>query len=39
LIESGAGSDESLKRAYRNLGDYSSERQKWNKAAKYYALA
>jgi hypothetical protein len=26
LIESGAGSDESLKRAYRNLGDYSAER-------------
>ena len=39
LIESGAGSDESLKKAYRNLGDYSSERQKWGKAAKYYALA
>jgi hypothetical protein len=28
-----------LKKAYKNLGDYSSERQKWGKAAKYYALA
>ena len=39
LIEGGAGNDESLKRAYRNLGDYSADRQKWSKAAKYYALA
>lgn len=39
LIEQGAGSDESLKKAYRHLGDYSSERQKWTKAAKYFALA
>lgn len=28
-----------LKKAYKNLGDYSAERQKWNKAAKYYSLA
>lgn len=28
-----------LQRAYRNLGDYSAERQKWAKAAKYYKLA
>ena len=28
-----------MKKAYRNLGDYSAERQKWTKAAKYYALA
>lgn len=28
-----------LKQAYKNLGDYSAERQKWNKAAKYYAQA
>jgi WD repeat-containing protein 35 len=39
LIEQGAGNDESLKRAYKNLGDYSAERQKWTKAAKYYGLA
>ena len=39
LIEQGAGSDESLKKAYRHLGDYSAERQKWAKAAKYYALS
>jgi WD repeat-containing protein 35 len=28
-----------LKKAYKNLGDYSAERQKWKKAAKYYALS
>jgi WD repeat-containing protein 35 len=39
LIEQGAGSDESLKKTYIHLGDYSAERQKWAKAAKYYALA
>jgi len=39
LIESGAGNDESLKKAYKHLGDYSAERQKWSKAIKYYALA
>ena len=38
LIEQGAGNDEMLNRAYRNLGDYSAERQKWAKAAKYYKL-
>jgi WD repeat-containing protein 35 len=26
LIEQGAGNDEMLKRAYKNLGDYSAER-------------
>ena len=36
LIEAGAGNDQMLKRVYKNLGDYSSERQKWAKAAKYY---
>ena len=39
LIESGAGNDEMLKRAHKNLGDYSAERQKWAKAAKYFKLA
>jgi WD repeat-containing protein 35 len=39
LIEQGAGNDETLKRAYKNLGDYSAERQKWQKAAKYYSQA
>jgi WD repeat-containing protein 35 len=39
LIEQGAGNDESLKRAYKHLGDFSAERQKWQKAAKYYALS
>lgn len=28
-----------LKRAYKNLADYSAERQKWAKAAKYFKLA
>jgi len=28
-----------LKKAYKNLGDYSAERQKWAKAAKYFSLA
>jgi len=39
LIEAGAGNDQMLKRVYKNLGDYSAERQKWAKAAKYYKLA
>ena len=39
LIEQGAGNDAMLNKAYKNLGDYSAERQKWNKAAKYYKLA
>jgi len=39
LIEMGAGNDEDLKKAYRSLGDYSAERGKWNKAAKYYSTA
>jgi WD repeat-containing protein 35 len=29
LIEQGAGNDEDLKKAYKNLGDYSAERGKW----------
>lgn len=28
-----------LTRAYKNLGDFSAERQKWSKACKYYKLA
>lgn len=28
-----------MKRAYKHLGDYSAERGKWTKAAKYYATA
>lgn len=28
-----------LKKAYKNLGDYSADRQKWAKAAKYFKLA
>ena len=28
-----------LNRAYKNLGDYSAERQKWSKACKFYKLA
>jgi|TARA_B110000305_G_C19421509_1_gene631176 WD repeat-containing protein 35 len=39
LIEQGAGNDEELKKAYKNLGDYSAERSKWNKAVKYYQTA
>ena len=39
LIEQGAGNDEDLKRAYKNLGDYSAERGKWAKACKYYQTA
>lgn len=39
IIEQGAGNDEALKKAYKNLGDYSAERGKWAKAAKYYQNA
>lgn len=39
LIEQGAGSDAMLTKAYKNLGDYSAERQKWTKACKYYKMA
>jgi WD repeat-containing protein 35 len=39
LIEQAAGNDAMLTRAYKNLGDYSAERQKWSKACKYYKLA
>lgn len=39
LIEQGAGTDQTLKKAYKNLGDYSAERQKWTKAVNYYSLA
>jgi len=39
IIEQGAGNDESLRRAYKNLGDYSAERGKWQKAVKYYTTA
>ena len=28
-----------LKKAYKHLADYSAERQKWAKAAKYYKLS
>ena len=39
LIEGGAGNDEALKKAYKNLGDYSAERGRWIKAAKHYQNA
>jgi len=39
LLEQGAGNDEMLKKAYKNLGDYQAERQRWAKAAKYFNLA
>lgn len=39
LIESGAGDDKTLNKAYKNLGDFSAERQKWSKACKYYKMA
>lgn len=39
LLDQGAGNDEMLRKAYKNLGDYSAERQKWGKSSKYYALA
>jgi len=39
IIEQGAGNDEELKKAYKNLGDYSAERGKWHKAIKYYSNA
>lgn len=39
LLDQGAGNDDMLKKAYKNLGDYSAERQKWSKSAKYYASA
>ena len=28
-----------LKQAYKNLADYSAERQKWQRAVKYYGFA
>jgi len=37
--QGGSGSDAMLTRAYKNLGDFSAERQKWAKACKYYKLA
>ncbi len=39
LLAQGAGNDVMLTRAYKNLGDYSAERQKWSKACKYYKMA
>lgn len=39
LMEQGAGNDQALKKAYKNLGDYTAERQRWTKATKYYSLA
>lgn len=39
LIEQGAGNDAALNKAYKNLGDFSAERQKWSKACKYYKMA
>ena len=39
LIESGAGNDLMLQKAYKNLAADSAERQKWAKAAKYFKLA
>lgn len=39
LLSSGSGSDAMMTKAYKNLGDYSAERQKWSKACKFYKLA
>ena len=38
-MEQGAGSDEALKKAYKNLGDFCAERQRWAKAVKFYSQA
>jgi len=39
LINQGAGDDELLTRAFKNIGDYYADRQKWEKAYKYYSKA
>ena len=38
LLSHSGGSDAMMNRAYKNLGDYSAERQRWSKAAKFYKL-
>eukprot|EP01083_Nonionella_stella_P240569 840894_1 len=37
LIQAGAGDDKMLATAYKNIGDYYADRQKWEKAFKYYS--
>jgi len=39
LAQSGAGDDSLLLLAWNKIGDYYSDRQKWNKAVAYYAQA
>eukprot|EP00163_Fabomonas_tropica_P007371 TRINITY_DN1709_c0_g1_i2.p1 TRINITY_DN1709_c0_g1~~TRINITY_DN1709_c0_g1_i2.p1 ORF type:complete len:1180 (-),score=292.10 TRINITY_DN1709_c0_g1_i2:85-3624(-) len=39
LVQSGGGDDELLLRAWKEIGDYFADRQKWAKAMQYYALA
>lgn len=39
LIQSGGGDDRLLRTAYNNIGDYYADRQKWQKAFKYYSKA
>jgi WD repeat-containing protein 35 len=37
-LQSGAGSDTQLEEAYNEIGEYYSERQRWDIAVKYYTL-
>lgn len=39
LVQQGVGHDELLTLAYNSLGEYYSERFRWNKAAVHYALS
>jgi WD repeat-containing protein 35 len=39
LIQSGAGDDKLLQTSYANIGHYYADRQKWEKAYKYYSKA
>jgi WD repeat-containing protein 35 len=39
LLQAGGGDDSQLTTAWNRIGDYYADRQKWAKAAQYYAQA
>mmetsp|Transcript_9899 Transcript_9899/g.9755 ORF Transcript_9899/g.9755 Transcript_9899/m.9755 type:complete len:96 (+) Transcript_9899:2273-2560(+) len=39
LIEQGVGDDDILKEAYNRMGEFCSDKQRWNKAAYYFQQA
>lgn len=39
LVQSGAGDDKLLTKAWNKIGEYYADRQKWKKAAQYYSQA